>query len=79
MMKGSVQQGIWSTCVTFEKTTKNIVFSRNSKSLVLISQTQHTLGQTYKCAVEQNETISLLMNKITPKSRNMRLYMMFIK
>ena len=25
-----------------------------------------TLGQTYKCAVEQNEVISLFMNKITP-------------
>ena len=38
---------------------------------------RHTLGQAYKCAVEQNETVSLFMNKITPKLKNMRLYMMF--
>ena len=32
-----------------------------------------TLGQTNKCAVEQNETISLFMNKITPKSKKYAL------
>ena len=34
---------------------------------------------TRPSAVEQNQTISLFMNKITPKLRNMCLYMMLIK
>ena len=45
----------------------------------LVNQSKDTLGQTYKCAVELNEIISLFKNKITPKSRNTRLYMMFVK
>ena len=57
------------------KTRKDMTHSVISIDSIIFN----TLGQTYKCAVEQNETISLFMNEITAKLRNMRLYLMFIK
>ena len=60
-------------------TSKTAIAYEMYSPSILLFFVLYTLGQTYKCAVEQNKIISLFMNKITPKLRNMRLYMMFIK